>query len=151
MSITLRPPRLSELPELSALCLRSKAHWGYDATFLEACRAELTLTEAHLDNPMIVAVLGEARAGVAAIALQKDEAEIDLLFIEPALMGRGLGRRLMLWCRDAARHAGARRLLIQSDPQAEGFYRRMGARRIGVRPSASVPGRDLPLLACALR
>jgi hypothetical protein len=36
-------------------------------------------------------------------------------------------------------------LRIASDPFAEGFYRRMGARRVGVVPSTP-RGRTLPLL-----
>jgi len=39
----IRPARSDELADLTELCLRSKAVWGYDAAFLEACRAELTL------------------------------------------------------------------------------------------------------------
>ena len=33
-----------EAAALSGLALRSKGYWGYDAAFLDACRAELTLT-----------------------------------------------------------------------------------------------------------
>jgi hypothetical protein len=32
-----------EAASLSALALRSKALWGYDAAFIEACRASLTV------------------------------------------------------------------------------------------------------------
>jgi hypothetical protein len=41
---------------------------------------------------------------------------------------------------------GARRLLIEADPNAERFYERLGAQRIGEAPSTAVPGRLLPLL-----
>jgi hypothetical protein len=40
----LRPGREEEARLLSELALRSKGHWGYDQAFLDACRAELTLT-----------------------------------------------------------------------------------------------------------
>ena len=33
---------------LSALCLRSKAMWGYDNNFMEACRGELTIEPSDL-------------------------------------------------------------------------------------------------------
>jgi hypothetical protein len=39
--------------------------------------------------------------------------------------------------------------VIQGDPNAAEFYQRCGARKIGERPSASIPGRVLPLYACA--
>jgi hypothetical protein len=38
----IRTPRTDELPALGDLCLRSKAVWGYDETFMAACRAELS-------------------------------------------------------------------------------------------------------------
>ena len=43
---TLRAARPEEAAAISALALRSKAHWGYDEAFLAACRAELTWTAA---------------------------------------------------------------------------------------------------------
>ncbi len=42
-------------------------------------------------------------------------------------------------------------LSIQSDPHAEGFYLRLGARRTGEAPSQSIPGRLLPMLEFDLR
>ena len=44
----IRPASAGEAAALSALALRSKAHWGYDAAFLDACRAELTLRDDEL-------------------------------------------------------------------------------------------------------
>jgi hypothetical protein len=44
----LREPTVEELPVLSALCLRSKAMWGYDNNFMEACRGELTIEPSDL-------------------------------------------------------------------------------------------------------
>jgi hypothetical protein len=42
-------------------------------------------------------------------------------------------------------------LIVVSDPHAEGFYLKLGARRIGSRVSDLEPGRQLPLLRFALR
>jgi hypothetical protein len=46
----------------------------------------------------------------------------------------------------AAAVAGFEYLEIAAEPNAEGFYRKMGAQSIGETPSASIPGRMLPLL-----
>jgi hypothetical protein len=43
MDVLIRPARATEAGILTDLALRSKAHWGYDAQFLEACRDELTV------------------------------------------------------------------------------------------------------------
>ncbi|MEU4236164.1 hypothetical protein [Actinoplanes sp. NPDC026619] len=42
--MTIRPARPGEAAALSELARRSKAHWGYDEGFLDACRADLTLS-----------------------------------------------------------------------------------------------------------
>ena len=66
-------------------------------------------------------------------------------------MGRGLGRELFHHAVETAGGVGARRLEIDSDPHAEEFYLRMGARRIGQVP-ADVEGvrRVLPRLEVRL-
>jgi hypothetical protein len=47
---------------------------------------------------------------------------------------------------DRARALGISRLLIDADPNADGFYARMGARRVGTVASGSIAGRELPRL-----
>jgi hypothetical protein len=42
--------------------------------------------------------------------------------------------------------AGFEYLEIDAEPNAEGFYRKTGAQRIGETPSGSIPGRTLPLM-----
>jgi len=149
--VTLRSARPGERTQLSALCLRSKAHWGYDAAFLEACRAELTLSAADLRAAgLAVAERAGAFAGVVQVSSEGAEADLLKLFVDPPAMGAGVGRALFDWAVEAAREAGAARLLIEADPDAAPFYERIGARRIGDAPSGSIPGRRLPLLAFAL-
>ncbi|MGB0439788.1 MAG: GNAT family N-acetyltransferase [Paracoccaceae bacterium] len=134
---------------LSALCLRSKAHWGYDADFLRACRAPLTLTARDLTTGKVVVTRARdsgSFTGVAKLVVAAPEAELDKLFIDPAAMGIGLGRMLMDWAMTTARTAGARRIWITADPQAAPFYHRFGAQDAGHVPSEAVLGRMLPRL-----
>ena len=51
--MNLRQARTTEPSDLSALCLRSKAHWGYDEECMTACRAELTLGPNDLDENLL--------------------------------------------------------------------------------------------------
>lgn len=149
IEMRLRKPQISELPALSALIMRSKAVHGYDAAFMEACREELTLTpEKVAAGPVIVAELDGAPAGVAQIMAHDDEWHLQLLFVDPRHMGSGLGRHMLAWADEEARHMGATELLIEADPDAEFFYLKMSAKRQA--PSESIPGRMLPLLVLAL-
>ncbi|MCB9761828.1 MAG: GNAT family N-acetyltransferase [Alphaproteobacteria bacterium] len=148
MPLLLRDARPDEAPALSDLAMRAKAFWGYDDAFMEACRAELTLRPADIDaKPVVVAEADGALLGFYALGRVDDATtELDDLFVEPGAIGQGVGRRLMAHAVEAARRAGYARLRIEADPFAEGFYQRMGARRVGEAPSQSIPGRMLPLL-----
>ena len=52
---------------LSELALRSKGYWGYDATFLEACRDELTLTADQATAARVVRASDGAARGVPSV------------------------------------------------------------------------------------
>ncbi|MEQ8292050.1 MAG: GNAT family N-acetyltransferase [Roseovarius sp.] len=152
MPISLSPPSPADLPELSALCLRSKAHWGYDAVFMAACREELTLTGQDIEtSALTVAWRDGALAGVAQVKPEANGAEIWKLFVDPPHMGTGVGRQLFDWCVAEARKLEAAELRIEADPEAVPFYQRMGAKIAGSAPSGSIPGRRLPLLRYTLR
>ena len=149
--MNLRQARKMELSELSALCMRSKAHWGYDDAFVAACRAELTLGLHDLDENLLrVAEQEGAPVGVAQISLQGGWAEVEKLFVEPAHIGCGVSRTLFEWAAQAARGAGATSTNIESDPAAAPFYRRIGARDAGTAPSTAIAGRELPPLILTL-
>jgi len=149
----LRLAKATECPSLSALALRSKAYWGYDPIFLQACRAELTVHPAAATAGRVV-VLEEQDTPLGFYALDTgeryDEGEISLLFVEPAVIGRGIGRALWEHAVDKARRQGLRRLKVLSDPFALGFYRAVGATLSGkIRSTVRTPdGRDrcLPVL-----
>jgi GNAT superfamily N-acetyltransferase len=149
--LRLRPARLDEAAMLGELCLRSKAVWGYDAAFLETCRAELRPGEAAIaDERVHVGELDGAVVGVAEISVEQETAHLEKLFVEPSCIGRGVGARLMDWAVAAAAERGARRMVIEADPGAAEFYLRRGAREDGFAPSGSIPGRMLPRLVMAV-
>ena len=152
MTIALRPAHTFEAPVLSALCLRSKAHWGYDAAFMRACVAELTLHPEDLTpDTLVVAEIDGTLAGMAQVGPVGADADLMAMFIDPDYIGQNLGRVLFNWCVETARAMGAPRLMIDADPQAAGFYTRMGAVQIGTTPSGSIPGRVLPLMEYPLK
>ncbi|PWJ80979.1 acetyltransferase (GNAT) family protein [Pseudaminobacter salicylatoxidans] len=143
--LKLRVPRDDEAEPLSGLCLRSKAVHGYDAAFMEACRAELMVKPA-ADGRMMVAVDDGTPVGFAEISVAGDACELDKLFVEPSHLGKGVGRLLLDWAKEKAVAVGARAMFIDSDPGARDFYLRMGAVEIGQVSSASIAGRFLPRL-----
>ncbi len=131
---------------LSALCIRSKAHWGYDADFMRQCEDALAITPAMIGAGHVLVAERNAGdiVGVAAIGrVRGDRFELERIFVEPAAIRGGVGRPLFAAAVERARQEGGKRLTILSDPFAEAFYERMGARRTGTAPSDAIPGRRL--------
>jgi GNAT superfamily N-acetyltransferase len=153
VDLAIRRARPEEAGLLSALGLRSKAHWGYDAEFLAACRDDLTLSADDIASSSVYVFDGvDAPLGYYRLLLQDDGvAELDALFVEPAAMGQGVGRSLWQHAVATAATLGCSEMIWQSDPQAEGFYLAMGARRAGESESTVTPGRMLPLMRFRLR
>jgi GNAT superfamily N-acetyltransferase len=152
MPFLIRAPTVDELPALGELCMRSKAIWGYDAKFMENCRGELSFAKGDLQLTRIaVAEEGTDMVGVAQVKVANGEADLLKLFVDPGMLLSGVGKVLFAWATEVASEMGAHRLLIEADPDAAPFYRRMGAHDVGVAPSGSIPGRMLPKLALNLR
>ena len=153
--ISIRPARPDEAAALTALALRSKAHWGYDAGFMAACIPELTVTPNSVrKHPTHVAVeddrpvgfyLLQPIAGGDLAPFGDCATELVFLFVEPEFIGRGCGAILVRHAKETARDLGFAALVFQGDPHAAGFYEAMGAVQVGTKESGSVPGRRLPV------
>ncbi len=141
-----------DLDVLSALAFRAKAHWGYSAAFMNACRDELTLRPEDLATKFVyVGVFDEKPIGYYTLeGIDASAMELDALFVDPQHIGHGYGRVLLQHALTTAAATGAQRLVIQSDPNAVGFYEAMGGVVVGKRASDSIPGRVLPILHLAL-
>jgi GNAT superfamily N-acetyltransferase len=151
-------------PVLTDLCRRSKAHWGYDTELLDRWAADLRVRPEDIErDAVLVAELGDTDGSATAPASRivgfarvtpgaashldhPAPAKLDDLWVEPGDIGTGVGAALFEAACEVARTLPADQLLIVADPNAEGFYLRMGARRIGEEASEVVDGRRLPIL-----
>ncbi len=158
--LVVRAARADEAQALSALALRSKGWWGYSASFLRACQAELTLTETEAARCVVVEVdgvvagfhlLSESARADARDGDGEAVGELDMLFVDPPFIGGGVGRILFEDARRRAAAAGWARLQIEADPHSRTFYERLGAVQVGERLSRSIPGNSLPLFELTLR
>lgn len=152
--IVIRSARTDERDTLSDLAFRSKAFWGYSPEFMEACRAELSISDKDMVSTSRSYVVAEAKDEIlgyyALENLSPDKYELEALFVAPQHIGQGIGRRLIEHAMHRAREGGARFLLIQGDPNAADFYRAVGGIEIGERESDSIPGRFLPVFRVSL-
>lgn len=141
--LTVRAARAGEAEALTALCVRSKAHWGYDDAFMHSSQASLTVSDADIASGRVLVATGDGR--ILGMARVEADGELGMMFVDPSAMGRGAGRALFGAAVVLARGLGARRMPILADPNAAQFYERMGARFVSHAPSDAIPGRTLPL------
>ena len=148
----IRPAHLDETEILTAIALRSKAHWGYSKEFMAAARVEMTITREQLerDRAYVFEAGGVARGFYKLRGVTEEQVELTDLFLVPEAIGFGWGRILWRHAVERARSLDYRQMTWESDPNAEGFYLRMGAVRCGEVASSVVPGRMLPRMCYPL-
>jgi GNAT superfamily N-acetyltransferase len=146
LPVRVRSATPGEGESLTALCVRSKAHWGYDAQFMKMSAMTLTVSEPDIAAGRVLVAVddGDVVVGVATVLPEGDSSDLDVLFVDPPAIGGGAGRAMYDAAVALARRQGARRMTILADPHAASFYERMGARFLRNAPSDAIPGRTLP-------
>jgi len=161
----------AEAAVLTQIAQDAKRHWGYPESWIEHWKENLTITAEFIaENEVYVTEVGSrvesgpvplAEDGPAAIANEiagfyaivtcGQEAELEHMWVKPEHIGTGVGRDLFMHALETAAFLNAAALEISADPNAEGFYKRMGARRIGeVHSEIEGQPRTLPRLAIDL-
>ena len=113
---------------------------------MRLCGPALTMSEASIAEGRVLVACDDAGKIVGTVSVDRDgcDAELALMFVEPAAVGSGTGRLLFEAAADLARGLGYRRMTILADVNAAPFYERMGARFLRNEPSDAIPGRLLP-------
>jgi GNAT superfamily N-acetyltransferase len=149
--VRLRTADPADCDELVGITVASKASWGYPEHVMHDWAETLHISPELLDaTETAVAEAGGRAVGWAQVVPPVDGvAVLDHLWVVPESMRAGIGTRLFRWAAAWARQRGAAAMEWESDPNAVGFYRRMGGRT--VRMQRSEWGRDLPVMAIDLR
>lgn len=141
-----REALLKEANELSNLALSSKATWHYSEEFILACKEDLTITERYIKNNYVY-ILEEKHEIIGFFSFQRKEVDsLDFLYLHPSYKGKGHGKILWEGVIQKATELNIKSFTIDSDPNAEGYYIKMGAKLIGETPSTVFKDRLLPLL-----
>jgi N-acetylglutamate synthase-like GNAT family acetyltransferase len=152
MSVQIRRAEPDEAVVLTEIAHAAKRHWGYPENWIRHWKADLTITPEFIaNNQMYVAISGEEIVGCCAITFNESVAELEHMWIRPDHIGTGVGRALFLHVKERAANLKVPALEISADPNAEGFYERMGATRTGeVQSEIEGQPRVLPRLSLAI-
>jgi len=152
MQVEIRRAHPEEAGTLTEIAHAAKRHWGYPESWIQQWQPDLTITPDFIaNNEVFVAIAGQQIAGCCALVMTGSLAEIEHMWIRPEHMGGGVGRALFDHAKARAAEKGATALELSADPNAEGFYERMGAKRIGeVRADMGGQSRVLPRMKIEL-
>lgn len=142
----IRPAHPGEAEILSNLAVRSEATWGYDAHFMARFREMYRVDKAFIAlNPTFVLEDKKQIVGFYSILKDSRHASLEYFYIDPPCFGKGFGRILWQHLIKGCRESGIDEIELVTSPQAEAFYLRMGALRIGDAESL-INGRKIPVL-----
>jgi len=152
MLIQIRRAKPNEAESLTAIAHAAKRHWGYPESWIERWTSDLAITAEFIaSNEVFVAVNNDEIVGCCALVLSDSVPELEHMWINPSDMGNGIGRALFNHLKERACQLRIRSLELSADPNAEGFYERMGAKRIGeVRADMDGQPRVLPRMRIEL-
>jgi GNAT superfamily N-acetyltransferase len=148
-TVVIRRGRADEGARLKEIAIASKAHWGYGIERVRAWADRGDFTPSRLRELTLFVAEADGRAVAWASLEEKGEVVwLADLWVEPRWIGRGIGSRLFRHAAAHARAAGARVLEWEAEPNAVGFYEKMGARDL--REGTSEWGRTLSVMGVEL-
>ncbi len=153
----IRAAKLNEATALTRISFASKGYWNYPQEYFEIWKNELTITPSYIENnDVYIYESGNAIMGYYSVVNLHEDIDIsgitiekgfwlEHMFIEPSHIGKGLGSRLFHHLRKRCIDEGISELGILADPNARGFYEKMGCQYVGEYPS-TIQNRTTPYL-----
>ena len=77
-----------------------------------------------VENDYHVAIIDGVPVATGLINFQTGE--LEALFVLPAFMGQGVGKKMLVYLEELAREAGLTEVRLEATLNAEGFYQRCG-------------------------
>jgi GNAT superfamily N-acetyltransferase len=152
MILQIRRALPEEADTLSQIALSAKAYWGYPERWMEIWTSQLTFSPEYFEeNDSWVAEIDIIPVAFYTLQERDGNAWLENLWVFPEHIGKGIGKALFLHAVELSRQREYRILQLESDPNAVGFYEKMGMRKIGERHS-EIEGqpRILPIMEMKL-
>lgn len=149
MEIRVVRARPEQAERLSQIAYAAKSYWGYPSQWIELWHNQLTISKHYIEQHEVYAAVDddETLLGFYALTGSGERMVLDHLWVQPRSLHAGVGRKLFDHAVALATHFGAQQIEIESDPNAEGFYQKMGAETVGeVTYELEGLPRSLPLM-----
>jgi N-acetylglutamate synthase-like GNAT family acetyltransferase len=111
--------------------IASKGYWGYSQEQLEKWRSNLRFEEEYIARNTVKLILKDKEViGFFAI-VKGDSDELDHFWLLPEAIGKGYGNLVFEQILSECNALEISNFYIISDPDAEGFYLKKGALKVG--------------------
>jgi len=133
--------------DLTKLTFSSKSYWGYSKEQMEQWKDDLTVTTAYINRNEVYKLTDNNKliGYYSFYKLDDKKVKLDNIFIAPEFIGKGYGNFLMRDFFDRMQFGGAQKVVLESDPNAEQFYQKLGFKVIGQKQT-SIKDRFLPIM-----
>lgn len=129
--VTITRASAKDAQQLTCLCQASSSYQGVYAEAIST----VELTAGYIAEHLVFRAVDQDAGLLGFYSLIREPPELDMLFVSDEAQGRGVGRLLVDHMIEQSRQIGLKGVRVVSHPPAEGFYRRVGARRIGTVPA----------------
>jgi N-acetylglutamate synthase-like GNAT family acetyltransferase len=130
--VIIRKAATEDAAALTRIAHDAKRHWGYPEHWIKHWQDDLTITPDYVAaNRVYLAENEGGLLGFYALIMRDEKAELDHIWVTPKSIGSGVGKELFLHAMQIAAGEKVSEFEIVSDPNAEGFYRKLGAHRTG--------------------
>jgi GNAT superfamily N-acetyltransferase len=127
--VVIRRANQHEGEQLRQLAIASKGYWGYDEERVREWAASGDFSPAGIrGKEVFVAEVSRRVVGWTSLIPAGDVCWLDDLWIEPEWIGSGIGSRLFRHAAARATELGCGRMEWEAEPNALGFYEKMGGR-----------------------
>lgn len=132
---------------LTSITKKSKAYWGYSAEQIQKWDKNLTISQDYIrEHHVFKLLLDDLIIGYYSYIFKDEKViELDNLFILPEHIGKGLGKYLVLDFLNRIKEEKIERVILDSEPNAESFYSKMGFVKIG-EFETSIKNRFMPIM-----
>lgn len=149
--MTIEKANTTDSEILTQITKKSKAYWGYSAEQIQKWEVNLTISSDYIrEHDVFKLVKNEVTVGYYSYFFEEDKTvKMDNLFILPEYIGKGFGKYLFLDFLNRMKESGVRIIQLDSEPNAEGFYSKMGFVKIGSFET-SIKNRFMPIMEMKL-
>ncbi|MBK9565172.1 MAG: GNAT family N-acetyltransferase [Saprospiraceae bacterium] len=145
MDILKAEPNDNEL--LTTITKMSKAYWGFSDEILQEWEHLLTITKDYIEKNKVYKLLQNDQiiGYYSYFSTDENTIKLDNIFILPEFIGKGFGKILMNDFLKNIKQLGINKVTLDSEPNAEKFYKTFGFETIGQLES-SIKDRYLPIM-----